>query len=164
MSELSTCIATLEDAEVIAAIYNESILAYDSTMIDEPIDADEIRRHIKKLTDREMYILLKRADYVIGWGVIKQFGEGPAYRFTGETSVFLRRNEVRKGYGTYLKKLLIDRCRDFGYHHLVARVWATNQASIIYNENFGYEVVGIQREIGYMQEEWKDVALMQLLL
>ncbi|MEO0557838.1 MAG: N-acetyltransferase family protein [Bacteroidota bacterium] len=156
--------ATPADAGAIAAIYNETIAVRDATMVDEPQSGDGIRAQMAGHSEREGYLLLERDEEIIGWGVIKHFGEGDAYRFTGETSVFLRRDQVRKGYGTVLKRALIKRCRAHGYHHLVARVWATNEASIAYNQQFGYEVVGIQREIGHMNGRWQDVALMQLLL
>ncbi len=156
--------ASVDDAPVIAEIYNESILVQDATMIDQPIKAEEIRRHIEIFSEREGYVLLERGNFVVGWGVIKEYGEGPAYRYAGETSVFLRRSEVRKGYGTYLKRYLLVRCKVHGYHHLVARIWASNEASIAYNRKFGYEVVGIQREIGHMDGLWRDIAIMQLIL
>ena len=162
----SLCIrdATPADSAVIAGIYNESIRASDSTMIDAPIDADEIQAHFKKFTDREGYLLLVRDNYCVGWGVIKRFEEGAAYRFTAETSVFLRRDEVGKGYGKKLKQALIHRCKAWGYHHLVARIWASNTVSIEYNRKFGYEIVGMQQEIGFMNGRWQDIALMQLVL
>lgn len=156
--------ATPEDAGTIAAIYNETIAARDATMVDEPQSAADVRALMAGFSAREGFLLLERDEAVIGWGVLKRFGEGDAYRFTGETSVFLRREEVRKGYGTLLKRALIERCRALGYHHLVARVWATNEASIAYNRQFGYEVVGIQHEIGHMNGRWQDVTLMQLVL
>ncbi|MFQ5571189.1 MAG: GNAT family N-acetyltransferase [Rhodothermales bacterium] len=156
--------ATLDDAAVIAEIYNESILAGDSTMVIEPRTAADIRHHIEEFTGREGYLLLEREGYVVGWGVIKGYGEGRVYRYCCETSVFLRRAEVGKGYGSRLKRAVIDRCRAYGYHHLVARIWASNTASIAYNRNFGYEVVGIQKKIGYINGQWRDVALMQLVL
>ena len=156
--------ATPNDAVVIAEIYNASIRACDSTMIEVPLTTADILHIMGEFTDREGYLLLERSGYVVGWGIIKQFGKGNVYRYAGETSVFLRRDEVRKGYGSKIKQVLIDRCKAYGYHHLVARIWASNTTSIEYNRNFGYELVGIQREIGYMNDQWRDVALMQLVL
>lgn len=156
--------ATPQDSAVIAEIYNESIRAADSTMIDRPLNASDILHQIATFTEREGYVVLENKGVILGWGVIKPFSKEPAYRFTAETSVFLRRDEVGKGYGKRLKRFLIDRCRAYGYHHLVARIWARNTVSIEYNRTFGYEIVGIQREIGYMHDQWQDIALMQLVL
>ncbi len=156
---------TLDDAAVIAEIYNESIRAGGATMDLSLKTPADIRKYIKGFSDRETYLLLVgEDDYVIGWGVIKRFGEGPAYHHCCETSVYLRHAEVRKGYGSRIKEAVIARCKAYGYHHLVARVWASNIASIEYNKRYGYEVVGIQQEIGYVDGRWEDIALMQLVL
>ena len=39
-----------------------------------------------------------------------------------------------------------------------------NQISIAYNLKLGYTMVGIQKEIGYVNGKYCDVAIMQLLL
>jgi phosphinothricin acetyltransferase len=156
--------ATQDDAAAIADIYNESIRAGDATMVEQLQTAADIHVHMEAFSAREGYIVLERNHEILGWGVIKRFGEGPAYEYSGETSVFLRRNEVGKGYGTRIKRHLIERCKRYGYHHLVARIWASNTVSIEYNRNFGYEPVGILKEIGYIDGAWRDVALMQLVI
>ena len=157
--------ATLDDAAVIAEIYNESIRAGGATMDLALKTPEDIRNYINGFSERETYLLMCRDDgYVVGWGVIKHFGEGPTYRHCCETSVYLRHAEIRKGYGSRIKRVLIDRCKAYGYHHIVARIWASNTASIEYNKHFGYELVGIQKEIGYVGGQWQDIALMQLVL
>ena len=86
------------------------------------------------------------------------------YRFCCESSVFPRREEVRKGYGSTPKKAVIDCYRALGYHRLLARIFADNVASVEYNRSLGYEMVGIQRQIGYKNGRWQNVAVMQLVL
>lgn len=156
--------ATLDDAAVIAEIYNESIAVGDSTMHDQPKTTEAIRAQIEGFSKREGFLVLERDGDVVGWGVIKLYSHRSGYRFCCETSIFLRRSEIRKGYGSYLKKAVIERCRDYGYHHLLARIFADNEASIEYNKSLGYEMVGVQREVGYMNGRWQDVAIMQLVL
>ena len=39
-----------------------------------------------------------------------------------------------------------------------------NVASIEYNKRLGYEVVGVQKEIGIIDCRWQDVVIMQLVL
>lgn len=156
--------ATLGDATVIAEIYSESIAIGDSTMHDEPKTAEAIRSQMEGFSDREGFMVLERDGFIVGWGVIKLYSHRTGYRFCCETSVFLRRSETRNGYGSYLKKAVIERCREYGYHHLLARIFADNEGSIEYNRSLGYELVGIQREIGFKDGRWQDVAIMQLVL
>ena len=96
--------------------------------------------------------------------MIKLYSPRTGYSRCAETSVFLDQSEIRKGYGSFIKRALIERCKEYGYHHLIARVWADNEASIEYNRRFGYEIVGIQREIGYIDGHWQDIAVLQLVL
>ena len=115
-------------------------------------------------SNREGFIVLERNEAVIGWGVYKGYSPRAGYRFAGETATYLRREHTGQGYGTRLKTALIGRCREAGYHHLVAKVFADNTASIAYNLRLGYEIVGTQREIGFRAGQWVDVIILQLLL
>lgn len=160
--------ATLDDAAVIAEIYNEAIRAGNASMDDDEKTTDDILRQMKSFGPRETYILLEREEEgsprVIGWGIIKKYSDRPGYRFCCETSVYLRFSEVGGGRGSRMKRALIERCREYGYHHLLARIFADNVVSIEYNRKLGYEMVGVQREIGYKNGRWQDVAVMQLIL
>ena len=156
--------ATDDDAAAIAEIYNESIRVATATMDTALKTALDIRRQMKAFSNREGYMVLESDGAVIGWGVIKLYSPRPGYSRCAETSVFLRGSELRRGYGSRIKRVLIERCRAYGYRHLIARIWADNEASIAYNRNFGYELVGIQREIGYIDGHWQDIAVMQLVL
>ena len=156
--------AAVADAAVIAEIYNETIATRYGTMDLVTKTPEMMAGQIRDFDSRETIVLLERNDDIIGWGIIKKYSHRVGYQFCAETSVFLRHSEIRKGYGSYIKAELIERCKKYGYHHLIARIWASNTASIEYNKRFGYEMVGIQREIGYVDGQWQDVVVMQLVL
>lgn len=156
--------ATPGDAAQLAAIYNETVLARDATMDLLPKDEQYFRELIAALTEREVMIVLADGDHVLGWGRIMRYSDREGYNAACETAVYLRRELRRRGLGTMLKVELIERCRRLGYHHLVAKVFASNQASIDYNLRLGYEIVGTQREIGLVGGRWEDVTIMQLVL
>ena len=155
---------TVEDAAVIAEIYNESIRAGGATMDDEPKTGTDIRTQIEGFGRRELFVLLELDGEVLGWRVIKRYSDRPGYRFSCETAVYLRHGALRSGHGSRIKRELIARCKKLGYHHLVARIFADNRASIEYNLRFGYELVGVQREIGFKEGRWQDIAILQLVL
>ena len=157
-------IATIEDAPIVREIYNEHIRAGRSTMDRETKALAEIEGWFEKFNDRELVVLLEEEDYVIGWGVIKRYSDRIGYARACETAVYLRSAELRKGYGTVIKKWIIEKCRELGYHHLVAKIFSVNKASIEYNKKLGYELVGTQREIGYVDGQWQDVTILQLIL
>lgn len=152
------------DAAAVAAIYNETIAAGDASMDRIPKDADAILGWQRGFNERECIVVLDIGEEVCGWGIIKRYSERQAYNVACETAVYLRRELRGQGLGTKLKLHLIEKCRELGYHHLVAKIFANNRASIEYNLKLGYEMVGIQREIGWLDGHWQDVAILQLVL
>lgn len=156
-------LAGQDDATVIAEIYNESIRARDATMeMTEKTTAD-IEAMIEGLTARERLLVIENSDSVQGWGILKRYSDREGYRFACETSVYLRRAIVgqRTGMGSALQAALMEHARELGYHHIVVKIWATNEISIRMHEKFGFEMVGVQREIGFSDGRWQDVTIMQ---
>lgn len=156
--------ATLNDCEVIASINNEHIAKGLSSMETDPKSTVHFENLMKNFNDRELIQCLVFNDEVIGWGIIKSYSDREGYRTTCETTIYLRSNQLRKGFGSKMKLSLIEKCKELGYHHLVAKIFSSNMASIEYNRNLGYEVVGVQREIGNINDKWVDVTIMQLIL
>lgn len=156
--------ATKKHYAVIAQIYNEHIKIGTATMEETIHSADMIAAWVAKFNSRERLFVLTKKEIVIGWGIIKRYSERRGYRYACETAVYLAQSEVGKGYGTVLKKRLIQECRALNYHHMVAKIFANNTASIHYNLKLGYQIVGQQKEIGFRNGQWLDVVIMQLVL
>lgn len=152
------------DAAAIAAIYNQSIAAGDTCLDLRIAVAQGIAARLAALPEREAWLVLERAGSVLGYGQLFPYSPRLGYRATGETAVYLDRACCRQGWGTQLKHALITRARALDYHHLVAKVLARNSASLAYNLKLGYELVGTQREVGWLGGRWEDVCLLQLLL
>lgn len=152
------------DHAAIAGIYNEYIRLGNATMDDTLKVAADIAGWVNKFHDRERLFVMKRGDVVIGWGIIKRYSEREGYRFACETAVYLTQSELGKGLGTQMKRHLIAVCRELEYKHLVAKIFAENTASIVYNERLGYSVVGRQNKIGFKNGRWQDIVIMQYLI
>lgn len=153
-----------DDAAAIAAIYTESILARDSTMDTEPWSEARARALLSGLTDREVVVGLETDGQIVGWGIVKTYSDRPGYRVACETSLYVRRDRSGRGYGTAIQRELHRRARQFGYHHIVAKIWADNERSIAMHRKLGFTMVGIQKEIGLVDGERRDIALMQCIL
>lgn len=153
-----------DDYAAIAEIYNEHIQLKQSTMDEGKFTADSIFTWISRFHSREKIYVLKKDHLLIGWGIIKRYSDREGYGRTCETAVYLRSEERGKGYGSFIKKELIKICKKLNYHHLVAKIFADNKASIVYNEKLGYEIVGRQKEIGYRDGKWIDIIIMQYII
>lgn len=156
--------STLEDCEAIASIYNDYIEKGGSTMDREFKMAKHVEGWMHDFNERELIQCLELNGEVVGWGIIKKYSNRLGYSKTCETAIYIRSDKLRMGLGSKLKVSIIEKCRAFGYHHLVAKIFANNTASIEYNRKLGYEVVGTQREVGNIDGKWLDVTIMQLIL
>ena len=148
----------------IAAIYNEYIELGNSTMEEELHTAEHIQNWLNKFTDRERLYVLKEDGQVIGWGIIKRYSPREGYRYACETAIYITQSKLRLGYGSRMKKFLIEAAKRLGYRHLVAKIFAVNTASIQYNLKLGYTIVGRQNQIGFKNGQWMDVVIMQYLI
>jgi len=156
--------ATYEDYQSVADIYNESILANAATMDETIKTKEDIDKWVRNFNDRERLFILKEDDINIGWGIVKKYSDREGYRLTCETAVYITSSKTRLGYGTLMKKYIIDACKKLNYKHLVAKIWASNKGSIVYNEKLGYTIVGTQNKIGYKNNQWIDVVIMQYII
>lgn len=163
-NELNIRAVESRDFEAVAEIYNEYIRLGNATMDDTLKSTIDIASWIRKFNSREGLFVLVEGETVLGWGIIKRYSDREGYRFACETAVYLTQTQLGKGYGSLIKKHLITICEKWNYKHLVAKIFATNEGSIAYNEKLGYTVVGRQNQIGYKNGDWQDIVIMQYLI
>ncbi len=161
MIQIRTYLQT--DFKAIADIYNEAIALGGVTMDHHAYSQDDIAAIVKKFNHRETILVAHQDNRVIGWGIIKRYSDRPGYLVCCETSIYLSFDSTGKGYGHSLQNALLEEVKNFGYHHVVAKILVTNPQSIKFHQRFGFEIVGIQKEIGYYQGKWLDVAILQLI-
>ncbi len=156
--------ATPADAAALATLYNAAIQSGAVMRDDRPRSEADFRRVLEDFGEREACVLLEEDGAVVGWGVVRRYSDRAGYRFCGETFVYVRPDRRRRGYGARIQQALVARCRAFGYHHLLARIWAVNTASLTFHEHAGYQTVGTQREIASVQGQWHDLVVLQRVL
>ena len=81
-----------------------------------------------------------------------------------EDSVYVDRTMGGQGVGTLLLIRLLDIARASGFHAVMARIEASGEASRALHAKCGFELVGIERQVGRKFNRWLDVAVMQRLL
>jgi len=101
---------------------------------------------------------------VVGFASLSPYKERAAYRTTVEDSVYVSRLHPRLGIGRALLEHVIGIARDSGFHAVMARIEASGTASRELHAACGFELVGIERQVGRKFNRWLDVAIMQLLL
>lgn len=157
-------LATLDDAESIAAIYNLEVETSTATM---DLVTRTIQGQREWLTARSgalSALVAVHESEVIGFASLSPYKERAAYRTTVEDSVYVRRDRHGQGVGKALLSHLIDVARVSGFHAIMARIESTRDPSIALHRSCGFAVVGTEREVGRKFSRWLDVTLMQKLL
>jgi L-amino acid N-acyltransferase YncA len=105
-------------------------------------------------------------DGVVGFAALSPYKERAAYRTTVEDSVYVHRDHGGRRHRPLLLGALVDDRRTVsGFHAVIARIEARPAtASRALHARCGFELVGIEREVGRKFNRWLDVAVMQRLL
>lgn len=153
-------VATDRDASDIASIYNHYVDIGGATFDNDHWTTDQV---IELLNGRKptCWLVAVDEDVVIGWSSACPFSHRYGYRFSCETAIYLTPASLGRGVGDALQVRLEQHCRECGIHHAVARIIADNERSMAFHRRYGYELVGIQKEIGHMNDQWADVAILQ---
>jgi len=81
-----------------------------------------------------------------------------------EESVYVDAGRRSGGVGRILLVELVRLGTLHGFHSMIARVGGDNAASIALHQACGFELVGVEREIGRKFNRWLDVAVLQRML
>jgi phosphinothricin acetyltransferase len=101
---------------------------------------------------------------VIGWASLNRFNPRAAYDHVVDFSVYVRRDCRGEGVGRQLLDALVERARAGGFHKMVLSALARNRAGVALYESAGFGAVGIYREMGWLDDQWVDVLLMERIL
>lgn len=164
-TRVSTRLATLDDAAPIADIYNNEVLTSTVTFDLEPRTLDEQRTWLATRSGAYAAIVaVDGDDAVVGFASLSPYKDRAAYSTSVENSVYVHPGHQGRGIGKLLLGELLDTARSHGFHAVFARVVGGHDASIRLHEAFGFETVGVEREVGRKFGHWLDIVLMQRLL
>ncbi len=100
----------------------------------------------------------------MGFASLSPFKDRPAYSPTVENSIYVSRSHAGLGIGRTLMDRLISDARDSGFHSMIARIETSGEASLALHRACGFQLVGVEKEVGRKFRRWLDVATLQLML
>ncbi|MFZ7101650.1 MAG: GNAT family N-acetyltransferase [Peptococcaceae bacterium] len=157
--------AVLEDLPQITDIYNYAVLNLTATFDEEEKTITERQQWFATHQDERFPLLVaEKEGEIVGWGSLSQFRPRAGYRFSGETSLYIRHDMYGQNIGTLLLAELIRLGRENGLHSLLGIIVDSNLASIKLHSKFGFEIAGHYREAGFKFGRWLDVNVMQKML
>ena len=154
--------ASLEDAAACVAIYRPYVQDTAITFETEVPTAGEMAARIVAARDSHEWLVLERADRIIGYAYAHAFNPRAAYQWSTETSIYIDVEHHRGGGGRKLYAQLLRRLTERGYRRAFAGITQPNEASNGFHRSFGFEHAGLYRRVGWKQDRWHDVAWMQL--
>ena len=153
--------ATLKDLKGITDIYNDAIMKTNATFDTEPKTEEEQKRWFKEHGSKYPIAVAEKGRLIIGWASLSPWSDRCAYSNTAEISVYVKDGHRGKGIGKQLIKTVLREGRDVGLHTVIARVSEGNETSIRLLETFGFDHIGIMKEVGRKFGKQFDVYLMQ---
>lgn len=155
-----------DDAAAIAAIYAVHVRDGSASFEEVPPGTEEIRRRMHDvISSGRPYIVAEIDGRVVGYAYAGMYRARSAYRFTLEHSVYVEEGAARGGIGSELMARLIERCERGPWRQMIAVIGdSANAGSIALHRKFGFEDVGILRNVGYKHGRWLDTVLMQKTL
>ncbi len=164
MPDLRIRLAEVPDAEAIRAIYNLEVTTATSTFDLVPRSLAEQRAWLAARSGAFSAVVAVDGDDLVGFASLSPYKERAAYRTTVEDSVYVARDRNGEGIGRLLLAHIVEVARTSGFHAVMARIEAGGTASRALHAACGFELVGIERQVGRKFNRWLDVAVMQLLL
>ena len=117
------------DIDSITQIYNKYIK--DSTVTFETVElaTDEMAHRVESLSNEFPYLVYESDNEILGYCYAHKWKEREAYKYTLETTVYVKSGCQGRSIGFDLMKELISECNKAGYKNLIACITKDNVGS-----------------------------------
>jgi phosphinothricin acetyltransferase len=157
-------LARADDAEATRNIYNAEVTGSTVTFDLVPRSLEEQQAWIEERSGAMAVVVAEEAGEVVGFAALSPYRSRPAYSTTVEDSVYVRGDQRGTGVGRLLLAEIVDVAGARGFHTVMARIVGGHDASIGLHRSLGFELVGVEKEVGRKFGRWLDVVLMQRML
>ncbi|HVJ50359.1 GNAT family N-acetyltransferase [Desulfitobacterium sp.] len=164
MQDLSVLIRKADslDLKRITEIYNWAVQNTVATF--DLVNRTEEKANQWFFTHQDPYyplVVAEKNGKILGWGSISPFHPRPAYKSSGEFSIYIASEFQGLGIGKKLLETLCQIAQQLGYHTLLGLITGTNKASLALAGKLGFQETGRYREIGQKFGEILDVVVVQ---
>lgn len=153
--------ARRDDAPAMAGIYNEGVESRRATFVTRPRDAAEV---VLWLEIRGPALVAERDGEVVAFAILSDYSDVPAYDGVGEFGIYVAGSAQRHGVGTALLDALCEEAERDGRFKVIGKLFADNEPSRALCRACGFREVGVHRRHGRLDDEWRDVLVVERLL
>lgn len=151
-------VARSADAAAIANIFahyvEQTTISFHDTPPTVASWADQIEQH----GGRYPWIVAVDASEVVGFAYATEHLPRAAYRWSVNTTIYLRDGLQRRGVGRTLYQGLLASLRGLGFANAYAGITLPNAPSEGLHRAVGFTLVGIYDAVGFKHGAWRDVA------
>ena len=158
---VTTRIARSEDLNSITEIYNEAVSHTTATFDTTPKNPDEQEAWFAHHNEKYPVVVADSGGRIVGWASLSQWSDRCAYSDTAEISLYVRADQRGKGIGKKLMDAVLAEGQKGGLHTVIARIVEGNEMSVHIHQAFGFESVGVMKEVGRKFGKLLDVHMMQ---
>jgi len=158
-------LATPEDADAVAAIYNDGIRGRSATFETQERTASDIRAWHRKPYPF-LVAELQSGDgemETVGWIRASPYRTRECYAGIAEFSVYVAAAARRKHVGDTLMAAFLLECESAGFWKIVSRIFPENVASRALCARRGFREVGIYEKHAQLDGRWRDVVIVERL-
>jgi len=153
--------AIIKDLKEITDIYNEAILKTDATFDTEIKSLQEQKIWFENHGIKNPILIAEQNGSIVGWASLSQWSDRCAYSDTAELSLYVKEEYQGKGFGKKLMESILKEGKKTGLHAIIARITQGNKLSIQLHKKFGFEHIGVMKEVGQKFGKRLDVYLME---
>lgn len=157
--------ANAADAAEIANIYNHYIKNTTITFEEIEVTGEEMARRIDNVTAAGLpWYVIEHNGKLAGYAYATKWRERSAYRFSVESTVYLKQEYAGQGLGKILYSRILDVLHDKGFHVVIGGIALPNEASTALHESLGFSKVAEFREVGQKFGRWINVGYWERVL
>ncbi len=154
----------IKEVKEICDIYNFYVENTAITFEEQLVSAEDMAGRIKEITAELPWLVFTENTGVVGFAYASKWKSRCAYKYSVETTVYLKQSSFGRGIGTKLYKRLLSELKEHCYHTAIAGIALPNDASIALHEKLGFKKVAHFKETGFKFDKWIDAGYWQLIL
>ena len=163
--------ATLRDAAELLAIYTPYVTETAITFENDVPTVEEFTQRMQAVQEKYPYLVLEEDGRILGYAYASTFKGRAAYDWSVETSIYVRKDAHRGGWGRKLYEALEEALKKQGVLNMYACIgvprgddpYLTNN-SMDFHAHLGYRLVGRFECCGCKYGRWYEMVWMELML